>query len=639
MHSQRHWTLGVKLALVATPFLLLATLAMAVLVWMSTELQGGAAAVNEAGSMRMQAYRLVIGVHSGHTGTLDRQLADFEKSLTLLRVGEPGRPLAVPWSPQVSERFAAVQQSWPGYRARLLLAADGASPVAALDSAATSFVSGIDQLVAAIEKRLAQWTALMSLLQLVLMALAVFGTAALVYVGNRFVLEPLGLLKEAVRRVQGGDLGARVELASTDEFATLASGFNQMADRLQTVYQDLEQRVREKTAQLVDRHERLASLYEVTNLVNRAVTLDELAQGFTSSIASIARADGVALRWSDEGNRRYVMLAAHRLPDAMLRAEHCLQAGDCHCGSAAASPTARVIPIRSGMPAPLTHCAEADFRTVVALPIRLHGRVMGEVDLFFHARYELGNAERSLLEALTVQLAGAMENLRLGSLDVEAAVSQERSLLAGELHDSIAQSLAFLKIQVQLMRDAIASGDATEVANVLEEIDLGVRESYGDVRELLMHFRTRTNGEDIEPAMQTTLRKFEHQAGLPSRLTMQGHGLPLAPDTQIQVLHIIQEALSNVRKHARATQVWLDVEQQPAWRIEIRDDGVGFAPHRDPADETHVGLRIMRERADRLGANLEVLSTMGRGTSIVLTLPSKSPQAAVAPMATASAVA
>ncbi|MDE2095567.1 MAG: histidine kinase, partial [Burkholderiales bacterium] len=203
-----------------------------------------------------------------------------------------------------------------------------------------------------------------------------------------------------------------------------------------------------------------------------------------------------------------------------------------------------------------------------------------------------------------------------------AAVSQERSFIARELHDSIAQSLAFLKIQVQLMREAIGSGDAQQVQHVLGEIDAGVRESYGDVRELLMHFRTRANAEDIEPALLTTLRKFEHQTGLKTTLQMIGQGLPLAPDTQIQVLHIVQEALSNVRKHARAGQVWLDVQQQPRWRLEVRDDGLGFVHGQDAqADETHVGLRIMAERAERLGAQLEVLSTPGRGTSIVLTLP------------------
>jgi len=280
-----------------------------------------------------------------------------------------------------------------------------------------------------------------------------------------------------------------------------------------------------------------------------------------------------------------------------------------------------VIPIAAAGTARLPYCVDAGFATVVTVPVRVHERVMGEVDLFFHAAITPSEAERSLLEALTAHLAGAMDNLRLNALEKEAAVAQERTFIARELHDSIAQSLAFLKIQVQLMRDAVASADPVRIERVLGEIDAGVRECYGDVRELLVHFRTRASGEDIEPALVTTLRKFEHQSGLPATLHTQGHGMPLPPDMQIQVLHIVQEALSNVRKHARATHVWLDVQQRPQWRIEVRDDGVGFVPDEGPPDETHVGLRIMMERAERIGAELEVISTPGRGTSVILTLP------------------
>jgi len=316
-----------------------------------------------------------------------------------------------------------------------------------------------------------------------------------------------------------------------------------------------------------------------------------------------------------------VLLASQGLPKSMADEEQCLMVGDCHCGVPQAEPGVRVIPIQALPQDSLKHCARADFETVVALPIRLHERTMGELNLFYNAQVKPSPAERSLLEALTLHLSAAMENLRLDSLAKEAAVSQERNLLARELHDSIAQSLAFLKIQVQLMRDALASGDAQRIQSVLGEIDAGVRESYGDVRELLVHFRTRANAEHIEPALQTTLRKFEHQSGIQTKLSVQGQGLPLQPDVQIQVLHVVQEALSNVRKHARAHHVWLDVTQQPQWRFEVRDDGIGFIDDHATRGETHVGLRIMAERAERIGATLEVLSTPGRGTSVVLELP------------------
>lgn len=620
MRTIRHWTLGAKFALVAAPFLLLAIVSIAVLVWMSLQLEGGAASVNEAGRMRMQAYRMALSVGAGDTQSLPRQVAEFERSLLLLRDGDPERPLFVPWDDAVRRRFATVEQDWVRFRERTTAAALPAAS-AALGADAAAFASHIDSFVAGIEGHLSRWASLMHLLQVALMALAVVGAAVLLYTGYRFVLEPVGLLEEAIRRIQSGDFGARVDCATTDEFGTLAAGFNDMAAQLQSMYRGLESRVQEKTAQLQEKHERLESLYEVMNLVTQADTLDKLAAGFTERIARIARADGVALRWSDEANRSYLMLASQGLPRAMVDAEHCLKAGDCHCGSPQSPPGARVIPIRAMQPARMRHCAQAGFETVVSVPIRLHDRLMGEVDLFFHAQVEVADADRSLLEALTLQLAGAMENLRLNALGLEAAVAQERGFLARELHDSIAQSLAFLKIQVQLMRDAIANDDPQQVQHVLGEIDAGVRESYADVRELLMHFRTRTNAEDIEPALMSTLHKFEHQTGLKATLKIEGEGLPLAPDTQIQVLHIVQEALSNVRKHANARQVWLDVQKQPQWRLEVRDDGLGFPNEDGPRDETHVGLRIMAERAEHLGANFEVLSTPGRGTSVVLTMP------------------
>ena len=626
MRHLRHRSLGAKLSLVAAPFLLVAMGSIAVLVWMSLQLEGGAASVNETGRMRMQAYRMMLSVSTGDAQALSQQVAEFERSLALLRNGDPARPLFLPWDDLVRQRFAKVDQDWVRFRDGLIGTPRpvGSAP-APTGADAAAFVSRIDGLVDSIEAHLSRWTAWMHLLQLGLMAVGVVGATVLLYAGHLFVLEPVGLLKQAIGRLQAGELGARVDCATTDEFGMLGAGFNDMAEQLQSMYRNLETHVREKTAQLEDKHERLESLLEVTDLITKAVSLNELAAGFTKRIARIARADGVALRWSDESNHSYLMLASHGLPQAMVDAEHCLTAGDCHCGSPQVPPGARVIPIRTMQPARMRHCATAGFETVVSVPIRLHDRLMGEVDLFFHARIDISEAERSLFEALTVQLAGGMENLRLNALGLEAAVSQERSFLARELHDSIAQSLAFLRIQVRLMRDAIADGDPQQVQHVLGEIDLGVRESYGDVRELLMHFRTRTNAEDIEPALMTTLRKFEHQTGLKTTLTMQGDGLPLPPDLQIQVLHIVQEALSNVRKHARAGQIWLDVQKQPQWRLEVRDDGLGFSGQNGQKDETHVGLRIMAERAERLGADFDVLSTPGRGTSVVLTLPA-SPQ-------------
>ncbi|MFI4939610.1 MAG: type IV pili methyl-accepting chemotaxis transducer N-terminal domain-containing protein [Burkholderiales bacterium] len=616
---QTRWDLGTKLAFVGTPFLILALVATVATLWVSWQLDGGVAAVNEAGRMRMQAYRMALVIGSGESPELPGLTREFDRSLALLRSGDPERPLFVPWEDKSRGCFEKVEQDWIQFRK--LTFSKKPPNLPSLRAETLKFASDIDTFVTSIEAHMAHWTAILHMLQMGVLFLAILGGAALLFTGYLFVLEPVNLLKQAIQKIQGGDLGARVERVTSDEFGTLAEGFNGMAEHLQSMYRNLESKVQEKTAELQEKRERLESLYDVTTLVARATSLDVLAQEFSQRVMRIAHADGVALRWSDEANSRFLMLAASGLPTAMVAEEHCLYAGDCHCGTPSESGKLRVISINAFEQASVKHCAQAGFSTIVNIPIRLHDRLMGEVDLFFYAKVSPSEAESSLLEALNYHLASAMENLRLTALEKEAAVSEERHLIARELHDSIAQSLAFLKIQVQLMRDSVQSGSPEEIQTVLEEIDTGVRECYGDVRELLMHFRTRANAEDIEPALATTLRKFEHQTGLKTTLATAGHGMPLSPDIQMQVLHIVQEALSNIRKHSHASQVWIDAQQQPEWRFEVRDNGIGFDAENLRIDETHVGLSIMTERAHRIGATLDIISTPQHGCSIILTLP------------------
>ena len=135
-----------------------------------------------------------------------------------------------------------------------------------------------------------------------------------------------------------------------------------------------------------------------------------------------------------------------------------------------------------------------------------------------------------------------------------------------------------------------------------------------------MHFRTRTHSDDIETALQETLQKFQHQTNLPTHFDMSGDGLPLPPDVQVHVLHIVQEALSNVRKHAGATSVTLTVIKGRQWVFQVSDDGAGFNTTQTKG-ESHVGLKIMRERAHRIAAAVHVTSEHGRGTQVRLTLP------------------
>lgn len=612
-------TLAAKLLSIGAAVLVLAVTSVGLTMWIGWQLEGGAAAVNEAGRLRMQVWRLAAQVPAGSPEATQALADGFDASLALLRDGDAGRPLAVPWDEAARRHFTHVTERWAGLRGAWLATPALAPPQVAQQ--AGGFVAELEGFVDAVEHSLAAWTAILSLMQMAMMALAVGAALVLMVAGYAFVLLPLSALGTGLARIQGGDMAARVQVDTADEFGELARGFNSMAQTLQALYRNLEFKVREKTARLEVQRERLSRLYTVSDFLARADTLDEMAQGFVRQVRVIAGADAAAMRWSDEANQRYVLLAGDCLPQSLVEEEQCLRTGQCLCGQAQSGAGTRVITIHSDAPPQLAHCARAGFQALISVPVLLQQRVLGEIDLFFRQPVTLTDEERQHLDALASHLASAMEGLRADALARESAVAEERGLLARELHDSIAQSLAFLRIQVGLLREAMRRRDDAAVARTVDELDAGVRESTDDVRELLMHFRTRTNAEDIVPALRTTLKKFEHQTSLPAQLQVEGEGLPLAPDVQVQVLHVVQEALSNVRKHAGARQVWVEVTQGPVWAIEVRDDGHGFDAAEGEPGEMHVGLRIMRERAERIGATVSVDAVPGAGTCVRLALP------------------
>lgn len=613
-----HRRLSTKFFGFGLSLLFLALLSIGLTMWITRQLDGGAAAVNEAGRLRMQAWRLVSALSTQRpTVDVQKMVAEFDETIRVLREGDTSRPLFVPWDEPTQTRFAELETSWRDLRPAW--ESDGAGDLTVLTLQVDTFVSKVDGLVRAIEGTLARLTAVLNLFQFMMMALALAAAILMLYVGYLFVIQPMQRMRKGLQQVEAGDFSARVVVESEDEFGELAAGFNHMAATLQGLYEGLERKVAEKTRDLESKRARLAALYEVSNFLVGAHTLETLAQGFAQKIRRISGADAVAVRWSDEATQRYLMLASDCLPEELVTEERCLEAGLCACGQPQASARTRVIPIQATEDPRLGNCVRAGYDCLVSVPIRLQQRVLGEVDLFYRQDAVLSTEDRDLYDALTGHLANAIENLRTEALVREAAVSQERTSLARELHDSIAQSLSFLKIQVSLLRSAIEKKDEQQIQRTLQEIDVGVRESTNDVRELLVHFRTRTDTADIEEALRTTLRKFEHQSGVTTRLQMHGHGVALPSDVQLQVLHVIQEALSNIRKHAQASQVQLEVHRGPKWVFLVRDNGRGFDPDR-AKDETHVGLQIMRERAQCIGASIEVNSHAGQGTEVRIEL-------------------
>ncbi len=511
-------SLSTKLVRIGAGLLLVALASIGLTLWVTWQLEGGAAAVNEAGRMRMQTWRLTSVAQAGRAPQdVAALVQQFDQSLELLRQGDASRPLFVPWDDAVAREFATVEALWQNQRP-LWLQDTAPEPAQAL-AAADTFVEAIDALVLAIEKQLSGFTAILNLFQFLMMALAICGAVVMLYTGYMYVINPLAHLRQGLRRLESGDFKARVEVETLDEFGQVAAGFNRMAATLQSMYAGLESQVETKTRHIEAQRARLETLYEVSAFMAHAGSIEELSRGFAQRVRAVVKADAVAVRWSDEASQRYMMLASDCFPQEMVEEERSLLAGACACGNLQPDARTRVIPIRSHDEQEVRHCVRAGFETLVSVPVRLQQRLIGEVNLFYRSHTSLSAGETELLDALASHLANALESLRASALEREAAVGEERALIARELHDSIAQSLAFLKIQVQLLRNAASKGQDARVMSTLDELDEGLRESINDVRELLVHFRTRTNTDDIERALQETLQKFQHQTGLTCRPT------------------------------------------------------------------------------------------------------------------------
>jgi len=640
--------LSKKLVWIAIGFMLAALAAIGFTLLESWKLEGGAAVINDMGSERMRSYRIVYllseilrNANSERSlrEDLRTEMHGLEEVLAILKRGDPARPLVLPQKAEIVNGLAAVERQWqqeikPQIN-QILAEGNGWLRQQQADNLRPrieDFVDHIDGIVRAVERDNEYNTSLLRSMQFALIALAVAGTVALIFLMFLLVVRPVTRLQEGIQRMTRDELDTRLPIETHDEFGELAAGFNRMAGHLQELYATLEQRVAEKTRTLADKNRELTALYEVTALLNEQVSTETLCRGFIHRLITLFEAQGGAVRLVDPKTQEIHLYVHEGLPAVFAGENQCLRMGECLCGEAAQNQRSVVeIFAPAGERDAMYRCQQVGYRTVSVFTIRFQRHLLGVFNLFHREPRPYTTQERQMLDTLGQHFGVAIENQRLISRDKELAVSEERNLLAQELHDSIAQSLAFLNLQAQLLEDSVKRADIEETRDILSQIRAGIQESYDDVRELLVHFRTRIKHEDIELAIRNSLKRFETQTGIKTSYKVVGGGVPMSPVQQLQVLHILQEALSNVRKHSRASRVELEMLRDRDCVFRVRDNGRGFdlSALEEEAD-SHVGLRIMKERARRIGGDIQIDSRPGRGTELTLNLPAVEPAEAAA---------
>ena len=587
---------------------------------LSWRLEGAGAAINEAGSLRMRTYRLAYFVgQQADPQLIQEQIHAFETTMHNIQQGDPARPLFLPDKPEVHEKMQAMVNRWYGTIKPLL--ENGPPPTRAQ---LHQFVSIIDDFVLSVEKVNARNTEWLRLFQTALMAMVMLGAGVMVILLYLWVIRPIDVLRDGVRAIRRGRFGTQITTGNVAEFAQLASGFNEMSAHLKTLYTDLEGQVTIQTQNLADKNHELDTLYQTTRGLHQSHTPSAAAEDFLARVLPEVSAGAGSVRLLDFERKRMDLVASIGLPEKLQTAEQCEHLEECLCGAAAQQNSEQPVVFfdtHNQRIAP-TLCENVGFDDVAVFQIRYKGQELGIFTLYFSDGHKLDEKATHLLHALCDQLGVSIANSRLAEESKQLAVLQERNLMAQGLHDSIAQTLTFLNLQVQMLESAVAAGEKEQVEENMRFIKDGVQECYDDVRELLLNFRTKISKKEFPEAVATLVRRFEQQTQTPIDIQWRGHGLPLSNDEQLQIIFILQESLSNIRKHARAGQVKLEIANEQDFTLTISDNGVGFDTGRlKNLAGDHVGLGIMHERARRIHAELDVQSQPLQGTTITLTLP------------------
>jgi two-component system nitrate/nitrite sensor histidine kinase NarX len=257
------------------------------------------------------------------------------------------------------------------------------------------------------------------------------------------------------------------------------------------------------------------------------------------------------------------------------------------------------------------------------VPLHLQDKTLGVIRLKI-TRLPFNDVEdfKQLLITLGKHLSIAIEKARMDQESRRMIIMQERSLIANELHDSLAQTLASLRFQVRVLDETLQPTSEFQSIRGIEQVENSLDEAYSDLRELIAHCRTPINKQGLIPAVEKLISRFRKESGIHVLLQQEWHHSDLPPNMEMHIFRIVQEAMNNIRKHSNAYNVRLmfRCDDKGHHTVLVENDGVGFeTPESSSHPGRHLGLTIMQERAKHLGGRLRIESEPDEGTRIELT--------------------
>ncbi len=267
--------------------------------------------------------------------------------------------------------------------------------------------------------------------------------------------------------------------------------------------------------------------------------------------------------------------------------------------------------------------SSAELKEGMQVQVQSSGRAFGEVWIGRCSAVPFDERDREFLTTFSDIASIAVTSARMRESERQGAILAERERIARELHDSLAQVLGAVHLRLRALasrEDAVTTAIALELIELAEICD----EGYGDARGAILDLRESSRvGRDLIDSLRAYLEKYSTQCGIATSLQASlAQGLALPPRSEIQIIRVVQEALTNVRKHSGATAATVCVaESGGTVTFVVEDDGCGFDATEEESDRGGFGLHSMCERMELIGGTLLIDSASGRGTRIVAELP------------------
>ncbi|TNE82245.1 MAG: HAMP domain-containing protein [Gammaproteobacteria bacterium] len=599
-----------RIAIVVGAVVLTALVSMATTLAVSRSIEGNATAINLAGTLRMGAFQLLTySARVGEAGVSDKALVQRLDQYET-RLGDVRETRAIPRSEEhpLATQYRRIVDEW---HSRLRPALEGHVLGTPIDGQAYGiterYVESVDQLVSMLEQRTEARIDLLHLIQVISLAFSILIIVALFLDLKKRILRPLQKLVMIARAVGEQDFSRRADLQGSDELAQLGQAFDQMTSELALTYYELEERVRTKTEELEKSHSALQLLHSASRNLFANHDLCSGAVPMLQELESLLGIGPIHLYLHDRESSEPVKAVTTATKQ---RPFYCR---DHHCNACLITPeTFDELPGENN-----------DGRRLL-LPIRTPGMLLGTLEVWYPAEKGLSETARRLLETLSDQLATAIFLERQITEEQQITLAEERTVIARELHDSLAQSLSYLKMQVARLRRLNIEGEQQQAHEaILDELSTGLNSAYRQLRELLATFRLKLDTPDLATALRKTVEEFSERLGKPVHLEYNLPPQTLSPNEEIHTLQIVREGLANAVKHADATSISVEVLfDSPQVQVWIRDNGKGLPGGDQPVN--HYGLIIMQDRARTLGGKIAVSNREVGGVEVALTFVPKS---------------